>query len=372
MTELTAPYQAQALETVRQSHRQEVTATLTPATGEPLQLVVNSGSVTFSEDWSPHAQVELSCVGGQSVADLLRMDPRLSPLLEVKAGYVYPGQSADVQLLATTHLVERRVVTPGDTLELVAASAEHLAQDVVWMEADQVKSFQGVLEATQWLLTYAGAGEVDATQVSQNYRPDLVAAVALKQGSSVWSVVLHIATAAGLWLYVAADGTWQLAPKVHLAGQTTAWLAQGGGGSLVYKADDVLSRNGYYTAAIVRYAWEDANGSQEIVGTWAPTPAAGALRGSGQKTLVLDRQGSISQYWADEAARLVVENVSTRGDSYLLEAVACYWLRPGHTVQVDLANGSTARHIVKQVVLHLGNGSMTVTTREPSNLGESS
>ena len=135
--------------------------------------------------------------------------------------------------------------------------------------------------------------------------------------------------------------------------------------------DQMLDPRRRATAAVrsPRYSWTTPTGDQEITGSWAPAPTTGT-RGQGQKTLVLDREGQITQYGADEAARAVVENVSTRGDSYTLQAVACYWLRPGHTVQVDLANGSSARHIVKQVVFHLGQGSMTVTTREPNNLGE--
>lgn len=378
MTPITAPYSAQALETVRQTHRQDSWATLTPAVGDPIELAVAGGTVTFSEDWSPHIQAQLSCANTHTVDQLLAMDPRQAPVLQVFAGYSYPGQADDVQLLATTVLVERRVVVPGDTLELVASSAESLAQDVAWLEGDQTRTWAGIKEALDDLLAYAGAisssgsGALPGldTTLPNNFRADLTASVPLKRGQTIWTVVQNLAAQAGLWLHVSADGVWHLDEKVRLAGETSAWLSQGGGGSIVTKADDVLSRNGYYSAAVVRYSWEDATGSHEVVGTWAPDPLAGEPRGGGQKCLVLERTGRATQYQADETARLAVRAVSTRGDSYTLEAVACYWLRPGATVQIDLANGSTARHIVKQVDFHLGEGSMTVTTREPTNLGE--
>lgn len=370
MTDITAPYASQALETIRTTHRQKVSATFHPVTGNPIELVVNDGNVTLSEAWSPHAQVHLSCAGGLSVEQLASMDPRQAPRIEVKAGYIYPGAAEDVQLLATAVLAERRVMQPGDGLELEANSAEMLAQDVIWMEATQTRSYLGVGEAIDALLDYAGAG-VLVHDMGAKFRPDLTSAVELEQGTSLWEVIYHLALQAGRWLYVGADGTWRCTAKASVAGTTSVYLATSGPGSIVTKADDVLSRNGYYSAALVRYSWKDSAGAdQEMVGTWAP-PAAAGMKGSGQKTLVLERKGRATQFGANEAARLTVKNMSTRGASYQVDAVAAYWLRPGHTVQVTLANGTTVRHICKQVVFHLGSGSMTVTTREPSNLGES-
>ena len=371
MSAITEPYAEQALDTIRTTHRQRVTAKFYPTSGDPLDLVVNDGNVTLSEAWAPHAQVHLSCAGGLDLETLAKLDPRQAPLLEVHAGYIYPGGADDVQLLATAVLAERRVVQPGDSLELEANSEEMLAQDVVWLEATQTKSYAGLREAIEALLAYmAGGKQTLVADFGAKFRADLTTGVELERGASVWEVIYHLALQAGRWLYVGADGTWRCTAKATQASTTSVYLAASGPGSIVTRVDDVLSRNGYYTAAMVTYTWKDSAGAdQTMVGTWAP-PAAAGMKGSGQKTLVLDRRGKASQWGANEAARLTVRNMSTRGASYQVDAVAAYWLRPGHTVQVTLANGATVRHICKQVVFHLGNGSMTVTTREPSNLGE--
>ena len=364
MTDITAPYALDALDTIRQSHRQKATATLYPATGDPLTLVVNDGHVTFSEDWSPHVQVTLSCGGPLDLAALALVDPRGQSRLEVTAGYVYPGGQDDVHVLATVYLQERRLVSPGDGLELTASSAEMFSQDVLWMEATQTKTFIGVHEALGWLLSYAGAGSL-SSEVGMLYRPDLVGAVVLEQGRSLWEVIAHVTSTAGLWLYVDSAGAWTLRARPAEAAETSVHLS----GAIVTRADDVLSRNEYYSAAVVRYTWQDSTGQdQEMVGTWA-LPAAPGEKGRNQKTILVERTGAASQYVVDQVAQAIVRNLSTRGDSYVVDAVAAYWLRPGDTVQVALPTGGTARHICKSVAFHLGSGSMTVTTREPSNLG---
>lgn len=371
MTDITAPYDAQALETIRTSHRQRVTATFYPKVGDPLELVVNDGNVTLSEAWSPHAQVSLSCAGGLSAAQLASLDPRQAPKVEVHAGYVYPGGADDVQLLTTAVLAERRVVQPGDNLELEANSAEMLAQDVIWLEATQTRSYPGVAEAIDALLDYAGAGTLNLYHdMGKAYRSDLTSAVELERGASVWEIIYHLASQADRWLRVGPDGTWHCTARATKASTTSVYLATSGTGSIVTRADDVLSRNGYYSAAMITYSWKNSSGVEQLItGTWAP-PAAAGMKGAGQKTLVLERKGRATQSGADNMAKATVRNMSTRGASYQVDAVAAYWLRPGHTVQVTLANGTTARHICKQVVFHLGSGSMTVTTREPSNLGD--
>jgi hypothetical protein len=123
----------------------------------------------------------------------------------------------------------------------------------------------------------------------------------------------------------------------------------------------------YYTAAVLHYQWKDAAGTdREIFGTWAP-PGDARGPGAGHKVFTADRDVQTDQYSADEAARLTVAQLSTRGESYIIEAVAAYWIRPGHTVSIGAAD---VRHIVKSVRFDLGAGTMLITTREPSNLGD--
>jgi hypothetical protein len=127
-------------------------------------------------------------------------------------------------------------------------------------------------------------------------------------------------------------------------------------------SEDVLSRGDYYSAAVLRYEWRDAaDVDHTIIGKYGTLPGK-VFRG--------DYNTAITQSAANTAAQDTVRNLSTRGDSYICTDVAAYWLRPASTVRVNLANGTDVDHLVKQVVFHLAAGTMTTTTRQPSNLGD--
>ncbi|AYN57562.1 minor tail protein [Arthrobacter phage Corgi] len=368
-------YQDRALDIVKQTHRQDAAGQLEVlgAAPETLAVVLRDPVVTFAEDWAPYVQVSADGVAPVDAAELAKIDPRQAVQLEVKAGYVYDDGEADVQRLALVHLRSRRAVLPDGNMPLVGESAERLAQDAKWLPATITKTFPGVLEAMKFMVNYA-QGHTDAvwiTTVEPGWRPDLVTSVVLEQGTELWEPLAALALSAGLRLWADEDGAWNLAPKTTLAGVTAAFLKQGPN-TTVKKVEDVLSREGWYNAAALTYQWKDAQGVEKsVVGTWSPAAPAGLDAGAGCRTYAADRPGPVSQWQANENARLTVANLSSRGWSYVVDSVAMYWLRPGMTVQVDLANGTTARHIVRRVAFQVAEGTMTVTTREPSNTEES-
>lgn len=362
----TRDYKDGSMELITRTHRQDFFGVLTVG-GETTRLNIIDGQVNFSEDWSPRMQATLTVAARIGSEEMLRIDPREVSRLEIHAGYLYPGQEPDVHVLAAGHLDHRKAGVPGDVLELIGSSAETYLHECRWMLAAAIKSFAGVKEALEFFIDYAMPG-VPVTWISTlptRHRPDLVSGLEVLPGVSMWDLVDGITLSAGLRIYPADNGAWHLRPRASIAGVSTAFLTQSEAG-IVLGSDDVTSRDGYYSAALIKYSWYDGTAQREILGTWAP---AGPVRGAGQKTYAEDRPGPISQAAANEAARLLVSNLSTRGDSYVLRAVAAYWLRDGDTVQVRLANGIDVRHIVRSVSFNLSDGSMTVTTREPSNLG---
>lgn len=362
---ITAPYQAQAQDVLTRTHRQRVYAKITAgATVETVEI--SDGSVALSEDWSPHQKFSIT---SPALAQLLALaDPRDAPKIEVLAGYVYPGDGGqDVHPLATGHIRSGSNDAPGDAHVMECASDELRTLDSKWMGPRQTKSFPGVLEAVTWILDYAcPTPQTITTDILGSHRPDLVAAVALEPGKPMWDQLYTIALAAGLWIYVDTTGAWQLTTRPTAAGEAAVLLRQGPA-SLVKKITHVQDLDPYYTAAVLQFKWKDAGGADhEIFGTWAP-PAGGGEFGAGHKVFSATRDVQTNQYSADEAARLTVAQLSTRGDSYTIEAVAAYWLRPGHTVAIG---DEGIRHIVKTVTFNLGAGTMTLATREPSNLGD--
>lgn len=367
---VTGPYNSRAMDVVKQSHRQDGDAAVELPQGGILPLVLRDPIVTFSEDWSPYVQVSADAAAPTALADLVAVDPRQRNIqVEVRAGYVYDDGTSDIQRLALAHLVSRRAVLPDGNMPLTATGPEQLVQDCAWLLPTTTKSFAGVREAITYLVNY-GLGTTDTvleTDVLPGHRADLVSAVILEQGGDLWKPAAAIALSAGLRLYADENGTWHLAPKVALAGETAAFLVQGPG-TTVRRVEDVLTRDGWYDAAVLKYTWKDSAGQEQtICGTWSPAPGANLAAGAGCKTYVSDRPGPINQFQANQNALEVAQLLATRGNSYVVESVAMYWLRPGMTVQVQLANGTLARHIVRQVAFQVAPGTMTVTTREPNN-----
>lgn len=367
---LTGLYQDRAADIVKQTHRQDGAGVVTLANGTPLDIVLRDPQIVMAEDWSPYLQLTADAVTPAAAADLAGMDPRTGSTVTVSAGYVYDDGTADVQVLASALLQSRRALLPEGTMPITASSAEQLCIDAKWLNATTTKVFVGVLEAMEYLTTY-GTGKPTAgtfrSTVGTQYRADLTSGIVLETGKDLWGPISALALSAGLRVWCDEAGVWNLAPKVTTAATTSAFLKQGPS-TTVSKVEDTLNRDNWFNAAALTYKWKDSGGvEQTIVGTYAPAPAAGTEKGSGCKTYADDRPGPISQYQANENARLTVKNLSTRGGSYVVESVAMFWLRPGMTVQIELANGVTVRHIVRRVVFHVGAGSMTVTTREPSN-----
>lgn len=355
-----APYRLDAADLIRGSHEQRATLTVTGPGGTWTPAIL-AGSLTLSEDWSPYAQVSLSVANEFSAADLAGMDPRGSLTAELTAGYVHPDGALDLHPIFTGQVQERTEKDPSKVLELTAASADMFAHDARWLGAATWKTFAGVTEAVNYFAGYATGKTVDAvSSLGVKFRPELVASIPLEPGQLIWDVLADLALAAGVRVYVDTAGTWTVAAKPSTAGETAAYLSTGGGG-LVYESEDRLGRSGYYAAAVLRFKWRDAGGvDHDVTGTYGT---------AGAKTYTDTRAYPANQSQADAAALDTVRNLSTRGNGYECKAVAAYWIRPGMTVQVTLATGAEARHIVRAVTFDLAAGTMSVITREPTNLG---
>ncbi len=360
---MTGIYRAGTDELIRSAHEQRATLTLsdgvTTWTAAPL-----TGTLALSEDWSPFGQLASVLANTFTPEDLAQIDPRATLDVVLSAGYVHPDGIVDVHPVFTGQLEERKARNPAGVVDIKASSAELFTQEAGWLDADTWKNFVGVTEAVSWLVGYALGGTafnpVITSSLGYGYRADLVNAVPLVTGQSMWEAIADIALAAGVRVYVDTDGTWTIAPKASLAGTTAAYLSTGGGG-IVDTSEDVLTRDGYNGAAAVKFAWKDAGGTEHVV--------VGKYGDQGKKTFSQERKYPVSQGQANDAAQAIVKTQSTRGNTYECNGVAAYWLRPGDTVQVTLANGTEARHIVKKITFNFTAGTMSVVTREPSNLG---
>jgi hypothetical protein len=355
----TAPYLPAVEDLVRTSHEQRVTLTLTSgATTWTTALL--GGDLVLSEDWTPRGQLSAVIPNVFTVDDLAAIDPRTSIVrATVTAGYIHPDGTVDVHQLFDGHLRSRDVQRPVNTVQLVAWTDEGLAHDARWLETDLFKSFSGVTEALEWFASYATGDTITIdSSVGSAYRADLTGSIPTVPGRQVWEFMDELCLAAGVHLFVDADGGWKVRGKVDEASTTDVTALSG-----VTDSEDGLTRDqDYYSAAVIKYSWRDALGEDhEVYGRYGSLPG---------KVYYTERETSATQGAADDAAQSVVKSLSTRGDSYAGTSPACYWLRPSRTVRVTLADDTSVDQILKAVVFHLTAGTMRTTTRQPSNLGD--
>lgn len=357
---MTGLYRPETADLIRGVHEQRAVLTMSDGT-TTWDTAPLTGTLTLSEDWSPFGQLTATLANTFTPDDLDKLDPREALGVVLNAGYVHPDGVVDLHPLFTGQLEERKARNSAGVLDIKASTGELFAHEAGWLEADAWKTFTGVTEAIAWLAGYAtGAVVVPVSHLGNFHRADLVSAVPLVTGQSLWAPIAEIALAAGVRVYVDTDGTWTIAPKTSLAGVTSAFLSTGGGG-IVEDSEDTLTRDGYHGAATLKFQWKDAGGADQTV--------VGKFGVAGRKTFTETRQFPVSQAQANDAAQAVVRNLSTRGNSYECQGAAAYWLRPGATVQVTLANGVEARHVVRSITFNFTLGTMSVVTREPSNLG---
>jgi hypothetical protein len=216
-----------------------------------------------------------------------------------------------------------------------------------------------VTEALEWFASYATGTTITIdSSLGYEYRADLTSSIPVAAGTDVWQFMADLALAADVRLFVDVDGSWKITGKATDADDLNTTSLAGN----VSDSEDVLERDGYYSAAVLKYQWRDAlNVDHTIYGMYGSVPG---------KVYYGTLDTSTTQAAADAAAQATVRNLSTRGDSYVCTSVAAYWLRPASTVRVTLASGVDVSHLVKQVVFHFTAGTMTTTTRQPSNLGD--
>lgn len=118
------------------------------------------------------------------------------------------------------------------------------------------------------------------------------------------------------------------------------------------------------------YTWKDAAGIEKTIYGEALVPGTGkyGVDAIGYITYTEERSGPIAKFQADAAAQNVLAHKITLGRSIKLEAVSALWLRPSHTVTIQLPTGEQERHLVQSVTFAPTEGRMTVTTRQPETL----
>lgn len=368
---LTDPWDAQAESAVRQTLRHVATARATHASWpDPVPLDVTSGTVTFDETWAPHVQASLTCALPADAGTLADLDPRALVRVEIDAGYTYPGGATDVHQLADLGLRERPVRRPAGQMILSAASDEALVQDAGPL-------FDDVVSTPLWEVGEAITGRLP---IPLGYTPTLLntlppaatVSAYLDSTTDHWPTLKEWADAAEAWLYDRGDRTWVLRLRPTTAGQPVHLLKSGAAGTVI-DSDAMLSREPWANFVQVVHSWTAPDDTpQAVVGrAWV---ASGPHQGwddalarplPGMKAYVERRTTPGTVASATAAARAILVRKLRAASTHTITARSAYWVRPGHTVAVQLPTGAEELHLVAAVSFDLATCQMTVTTRQP-------
>lgn len=351
-----------------------------PVTGEPFPVHIDGEglSVTFSEDWSPHVQADITAVVPISDAQLDALDARKLCRLEIHAGYKYPDLQEDVQPLADLMLNDRRVGRPGNTMKLEASSDETRAQDRKRTDASGVPVFEGVNALVAWAAGWAMYPETPTIQsvVASNFGAAALKDLDLEIGSSWWDLIAEVANRTSLWIYCDETRKWRVRGRVGVNSTVNHHLAVGKNGTILV-SDSSLNRDEWANHVIIKYAFtvpkptaEDPKATEDktIYGRAYVSGGEFSVNTVGYKMHYETRETKTSQTYANRSAENVLKNLVTRGRELTIEAAAAYWLRPGHTVTVQLSTGAVQKLIVSSITFNPPRGTMTIKTRYPESV----
>lgn len=376
MTAPTFPFHPAVAQLVTESHRQWVALEYSTDAGASwAALDLTEGTLTWQERRTPRV------IGEVTVADpgpdvIAALDPRRYVLGRFTAHYLLPDGSTDAHPVFTGHLRERDTRRPDDALRLVFASKEMLYLDaaaqpliagLVTAEPDPTPvDPAGVIADTLAALLWPGQpGDPPALNVTTAPLAP-VEAPALRRPDE-WEWLQNVADAAGLAVYDDGDQVIQVQPVPTLASTTRAAFAVGAGSTIV-SSESRVTREDFANRSTVAFRSRGAGGVDYLtVGVAAITAGPYSPAQAGWCQLDEERQGRPSQAFADRVAATLLRRALSRSRGTQFTAVPHWWLRPGHTVTVQLPAGAQDRHLVTALSFDIAAASMTVTTRYPDD-----
>ncbi|TDE91590.1 hypothetical protein EXU48_15710 [Occultella glacieicola] len=370
---MTAPFMEQAATAINEpiTHVWRIEA-WPPGATEGIPLAVNNGTLTYDEAWAPHVQASLQCQVPTDQATLDALDPRTNCRIHIYLGYVYQRGTEDVHLIADLGLFARTVNRPQNTMDLSAMSDEIRLLSNAWLGGAQPPK-TGAAEALVWTINAGldpiNAGSID-TQIGTEVAADQLTELAIGYGDSYGSLFTTIQDSTETWAYCpgAVAGHWVIRYRPTLAGRSAAQFTTGPGGN-VFESEADLSREDWHNAVLVRHRWKDTGGTDhEVRGIAVINSGAHGAVSVGRHVLTIDRTTPTSQSAADAAAAAKVRRTISRGRQFNVSVPAAYWVRPGHTVTIQLPTGPQERHLVASVEFRFPSGDMSVRTRVPENV----
>lgn len=376
MSSIYAPFRSDVEEQHRYTIRHKYSAFAYPRYGDPFELDIEDLSFKFDPSRSPHitADITAKVIEDQEMLDSL--DPRNGCRVHIYSGYVYDGFVDDVHLMADLHLRERTIERPRNSMQLTLGSDEELALDAKRLSWQAQAPLTGINEFVQFHANRAMTPTV-ATVVSDFpplYGAAELAGMVQEVGQDSLSMILDAAERLDCLIYCEGDRTWRIKKRSEYSGVTALKLFTGPSGTIL-DASTTLTRGvgegkGFHNGVTIKYAWRDSGGVDRIVyGNAVVNSGPYAASTVGYNVHEETREYAIANTTlANNAAAATLRVLVGRGHQMVLSAHAAYWLRPGHTVTVQLPAGDQQRFLVREVQFNPVVGTMDLSLVQPINV----
>jgi len=367
---MTGDYEARVATLIKGDLGHVWTVTVQPVSGPSFTLECEDIEVTMAEDWAPHVQAKLVGSIPESLTQLDALDGRRNCRIIIQAGYVYKDGTVDIHQLADLGLRNRRTSRPSNQMGLAASSDEAKAMDRRRAEFYGSLEFDGLNDLVKFFADYAVYPEVATldTNFPDNGGYASIAGMEVNIGTPMWDAIEDAAARCGKWVYCTPGRFWRLTDAPSLGGTVRHVLAVGKD-STIFAADSEVDRTGFANQSIVEYAWQDAEGvSHTVYGRAAVTSGPFSVNSIGYVSDHKRYDRPATQAQANAAAASRVKGLVTRGRGLSLEAHAAYWLRPGHTINVQLPTGPAEDHLIKSITFYRQGGRMLIHTRQPMDV----
>lgn len=371
----TAPYSPEVATLVQQSHAQRVTARATTGFATAFAPIADldllpGSTLDFDETRSPRVTANLlTPAQSQDVIDAL--DPRLTPRAQITHGYRLASGAWDDHLAANLQLRRREILRPDNVIRLTCTSDEATIIDAESFDqpaAGDPETVDAVDVMTTWLPQWFVVG--DEPVVTATVSPKAVSWDS--RSGDTWGQIVNIADELDADIYDDGLRRWWFTPRRYVASVADVSLTVGANGTIL-RSNAATDRGDWANFASVLFSpdpprYLQPSGNPDVVLGWASVqsgPYRPALVGS--KNYNVKRVGYPSQAAANAVAATLLRRMLSRARSLTLDAVACWWLRPGDTITVQLPEGPPERVLVSAVSFDLAEGRMTVTTRTPDD-----
>lgn len=354
-----------------------------PPTQEITGLEVIACDVAYDHGWTPYVQGRAT-LKMPSADVLAKLDPRLLIEVDVYAGYVAPDGTSDSHLMCRTMLNSRTANHAEGTLDIQfqglefifdddlnlydGSGAQEYSNETGWTSSTKVADAMfDVLEVVNaWTVAWASLGESSTATgwVSpyENWRSS--------SGENRLGLLREIAIRTDGWFRCSEFGTWLTTPWPPPMTPPVHYLRTGADGTLV-TTDTLQDREGFYNVAMITWHYTVA----QLIGNGVVATEQRQIRGYaefddgpytplqvGRVPYTADRLGPTWGEGASVTAGKILSRLWERSDLITVTAIAAYWVRPGHYLDLQLNDETVAsRYLVHSATYDLTAGTMSLT-----------